>query len=264
MKLRAILIIFLSTTNIIATYAADYGLNGYSWQKDGRSIGLGGGMNAIDQKSLNGISINYLLPYHLSELSTRSIKICQQTKWLKMEGLWSQAGDAIFMENYFALGASRYLSGSFMLGIKAGFYRYAMITGDKGSTLISELNCKYKPYEKMQITVYLFNPMGAKIKRGNDQITMYQSFHLGVSYYPTNKIEGLLEMEKTQQEAIIWHLGLEYAIMEKFFIRTGLSTPPLRPSWGIGGNIHRFKYAIGGNIHPVLGFSSCFSFYYSW
>jgi len=248
-------------TNI---YSIDYTLNGTFRQNDGKSIGLGGGVNATEQEAIEGISISYSLPYLMKELSTRSIKIACRTKWMNLDGLWSQTGDAIFIENYLALGTSRNLSKSFMLGVKAGYYHYTLIKGNKGSTLLSEIYCKYKLYNKMQINLYLINPTGARIKRAEKNVTLYQSFHIGEIYYPTKNIEGFFEIEKIQLEKTIYHIGLEYSLCETFILRTGLSGLPLIPSYGIGGRFNRFKYALGANRHPVLGYSTCFSLYYNW
>jgi len=234
------------------------------WLKDARSISLGGGMNAIDQSVSQGLSVSYFVPYQLFELSGRSIKIAQKTKWMNLNGVFVQTGDEVFMENYISIGASRSLSGSFIMSVNAGYYHYNAISNENASTWLSELSCQYKPCDKLQIYLYLFNPTGSRIKRGDDLIRMNQSFHLGGSFYPVKKVEWLAELEKIQSEKIIWHLGIEYAVWDVFCIRTGLSANPVRPSWGIGGTLHRFKYALGGNIHPVLGLSSCFSLYYIW
>ena len=246
------------------TYALDYALNEPSWQKDGRSMGLGGGMNAIDQETSEGLSINYLLPYLLAELSTRSLKIAHQTKWMNLEGMWAQSGDVVFRENYIALGVSRYLSGTFMLKIKAGYYQSDLISGEKGSTFLAEINCKYKLNEKLEIDVYLFNPSCSKIKKTGYSIPLIQSFHLGATYSPAKNIQGLVEIEKSLQDKAIGHLGLEYDMFELFSIRAGFSSQPFMPSWGIGGRYRRFNYSLGANNHPILGFSSCFSLGYKW
>lgn len=234
------------------------------WLKDARSISLGGGMNAIDHSVSQGLSVSYYVPYQLLELSSRSIKVAQRTKWMDLDGIFVQTGDEVMMENYISIGASRSLSGSFIMSANVGYYYCKTIIHENASSWLSELSCQYKPCDKLQIYLYLFNPTGSKIKRGDDLIRMSQSFHLGGSFYPVKKIEWLAELEKVQSEKIIWHLGIEYAIWDVFCLRTGLSANPLQPSWGIGGKVRRFKYALGGNIHPVLGLSSCFSLYYIW
>lgn len=183
---------------------------------------------------------------------------------MNLDGLWAQTGDAVFMENFLALGASRNLSESFLIGVKAGYYHCTTISEKKGFALLSEILCKYRLNEKMQLSIYLFNPTGSKLKQAEDCISINPSFHLGGSFYFTKKAEWLLEIEKTQKKDPIGHLGFEYAAWKTFIIRTGLSTQPLRPSWGIGGQIQHFRYALGGNIHPTLGLSTCFSLYYNW
>jgi hypothetical protein len=237
---------------------------GSTWQPDGRSISLGGGRNAAEPDTGNGISLSYLIPYQLIDLSSRSLKTNLRTQWMELEGSWTQTGDAVFRENYLALGAARALSGSLTLGVKTGYYRYDLINGEMGSVLLSEIQCRYRPARKMEISAYLFNPTGASLKRFEERVPLQQTFHLGISYLAARDLEILTELEKIQPGICLWHLGLEYALGRSFFLRTGLSTPTLQPSWGIGGSIHRFRYALGGNLHPLLGLSSCFSLNYSW
>lgn len=239
-------------------------LNGANFYKDGRSIALGGGFNAIEKPVVSGVSISYLIPYNLNELSTRSITGTFITKWMGLDGQWAQTGSEIFMEDYLAFGASRQLSKTFKLGIKGDYYHYATINNTKGSTLLSEIYCYYNPFDKMEVCIYLYNPTGSKVQKSGELIPLNQSFHFGGTFFPVKNTELLFEFEKPQKQDLIFHLGFESSVWETFIIRAGLSTQPLMPSWGIGGKIRHFKYAIGGNMHPVLGLSSCFSLQYNW
>jgi len=254
------LILLLQILTISPIYSQKYSLNEACLLKDARSIALGGGIHANEQTELKTISINYFIPYQLKGLSTRSIRILHPTKWFSLDGSWAQTGDAIFQENYIALGFLKNVSQTFSIGVKAGYYYYQSTKGNHGSTLLSEINCNYQVYEKLQVGAYIFNPTGAKI----ENVRLSQSLHIGSSYSLTEKTDIVSEIEKQGQEEIIWHAGLEYAICETFFVRTGFSALPLKPSWGIGGILKRFTYALGGNIHPALGFSTCFSIHYRW
>jgi hypothetical protein len=59
-------------------------------------------------------------------------------------------------------------------------------------------------------------------------------------------------------------MGVEYVLSDAFVLRTGFSTNPLMPSWGIGGKLKKFGYSWAGNLHPILGFSNGFSLRYIW
>lgn len=239
-------------------------LNGATCNKDGRSLALGGGVNANEKYEVSGLSISYLIPYNLIELSTRSIAGTLKTEWVRLNGRWSQTGNGIFMENYIHIGASKYLSKDFNIGVECGYYDYAAINGTDGSTLLSEISCSYKPFEDMNVCIYLFNPTGSKVRKLDDAIPLNQSFHFGGSYFPIRNTELLFEFEKRLKQRPILHVGCESVIWNAFEIRAGLSAKPLMPSCGIGGKIQRLKYSIGWNMHPTLGSSSCFSLQYNW
>jgi len=259
----ALLIVFFSMHQF-SICSENYTYKNTFMQMDGRSFALGSGMNALEMETTEGLFITYILPYHLKELSSRSLKASHKTRWMDLEGGWTQTGDELFMENYLSLSTARYLSGSFRLKVKIGYYHYALITGDKGSTLLSEIGCNYKLNEKMRINVFVFNPTGSKINQTENPISISQSLNVGFNFNPVKKFEGFIEVEKVLMQKPILHLGLEYILCEELILRTGLSAQPFRPSWGFGGKINRFKYAVGVNNHPTLGFSSCFSLFYNW
>jgi len=254
-------LIFSSNVSLFGEIPA---LNATFSNKDGRSVALGGGINAIEKPDSSGILISYFMPYNLSELSTRRIAGTCFTEWVCLDGQLSQTGNEVFMENYLSFGASRLLARDFIFGIKGGYYHYTTINDAKGSTLLSEIYCYYKPFEKMQICIYLFNPTNSKIRQSEVSIPLYQSFHLGGSFFPVKNTELLCEFEKTQIQDLTLHLGCESSVFNSFKIRVGLSAQPLMPSFGIGGKLYRFKYALGWNLHPVLGVSSCLSIQYNW
>ena len=231
---------------------------------DGRSVALGGGINALEPEATNGLFIAYNLPYQLKELSSRSLKAAFETNWMDLEGGWTQTGDEVYMENYVSMSAARNLSGTFRLRAKVGFYNYALITGEKGSTLLSEIGCIIRLYEKMQLNVYAFNPSGSRINLSENNLPLSQSIHVGLNFKPVKKLEGLLEIEKVLEQSPILHMGLEYILCDELVLRTGLSGIPIMPSWGIGGKIRRLHYSLGANSHPTLGYCTCFSIYYNW
>lgn len=258
------LITLILTAQTLLVNAENTMMGSTSAQMDGRSIAMGGSIKSVDTQDSQEISMTYFLPFQLVELSTRSLKVSKQASWANLEGKWSQTGDAVFRENRLSLGLAKNLSKTLILQLRSSYYHYLLITGEKGSAILAEMGCEYQLSETMDVGLYVFNPTGSRIYQAENEYPISQSFHLGLSFTPTRKMEATLEFEKMLEQTSTFHLGLEYAIIDLLCLRVGLSGKPLQPSWGIGGRMNRIKFALGASSNATLGYSSCFSIHYLW
>ena len=80
----------------------------------------------------------------------------------------------------------------------------------------------------------------------------------GLSYRPTDELMINMEVEKDLDFDEIFRAGIEYQIVEKVFVRTGISTQPFLGAFGIGFHPKnlKFDYAFSndsklGSIHEI-------------
>ncbi|NQZ74867.1 MAG: hypothetical protein HRT61_01980 [Ekhidna sp.] len=80
----------------------------------------------------------------------------------------------------------------------------------------------------------------------------------GVSYIPSDELRFTVEVEKDLDFDEVLKAGIEYRIVEKVLVRTGISTEPFLGAFGIGFHPNNFKfdYAFSnesriGSIHEI-------------
>ncbi|MEP1031967.1 hypothetical protein [Ekhidna sp.] len=80
----------------------------------------------------------------------------------------------------------------------------------------------------------------------------------GFSYRPSDELMLNLEVEKDLDFDEIFKAGIEYRIVEKVFVRTGISTQPFIGAFGVGFHPKNLKFDYGfsndsklGNIHEI-------------
>lgn len=80
----------------------------------------------------------------------------------------------------------------------------------------------------------------------------------GFSYRPSDELMLNLEVEKDLDFDEIFKAGIEYQIIEKVFVRTGISTQPFIGAFGVGFHPKNLKFDYGfsndsklGNIHEL-------------
>ena len=77
----------------------------------------------------------------------------------------------------------------------------------------------------------------------------------GVSYQPTTKLQGNIEVSKHINYQSSLHVGLEYKVVEWLALRTGVSTKPVIACFGAGVQSKKLKLDYAFTSHNLLGFS---------
>ena len=82
------------------------------------------------------------------------------------------------------------------------------------------------------------------------------ALHAGMRYMPSKDAVLLLETSYDHEKTLFFSAGLEYAILQQFFLRSGYSSLGKTPSFGLGYSWKKWKVDVGFSIHNVLGMSS--------
>jgi len=244
--------------------ANEYALNESALHTDARGLSLGGLICDYEPVENNELTLTYLIPFQLKDLSVRKVAYAKKAFALEWQLDWYQSGNADWMENNVGLHVGKNLNEQLYLGISASLLMVENAEEGLTSTSFAELDGHYRISEKIIVGIRMINPVGARIKYADVFIPLSSSAHLGAQLSPTSKSRIFIELQGQLHQPLRGRTGLEYALYDSFILRTGLSTNPLMPSWGIGGTINRFKYSWGGNLHPILGFSNGFTLTYRW
>jgi hypothetical protein len=90
------------------------------------------------------------------------------------------------------------------------------------------------------------------------------SMKLGLSYTPTEEIMLNIDLCKDVEFNPVLKAGLEYKIVEKLFVRTGLNSTPFKVFFGGGVCFGRFviDYAVSSSTFLGMSHQASVSFYY--
>jgi len=142
-------------------------------------------------------------------------------------------------------------------------YLSVSIGNDYGqaSAITFELGIIAKLSDNWQIASHIYNPFMVKLGKINPEI-IPAVFKLATAYKIDDAILLLAEYEQQSNIAGIIKFGIEYQLIEQFFVRAGLSTNPDIFSFGIGLKMNAFNLDFGTSYHQVLGFSPKAAMYY--
>jgi len=143
-------------------------------------------------------------------------------------------------------------------------YLYTSIAdgyGNKGLVTF-ELGLLSKINDHLTLGAHIYNPTNAKLAEYDDE-RIPAILKVGAAYSFDNNILISVEAEKDTEHDPILKFGLEYQIIEKIFVRGGVSSNPGLYSFGFGLNLDKLKIDFSSTIHQTLGYSPQISLYYN-
>jgi len=202
-------------------------------------------------------------------------------KYFEIDGFDIVAGGAIHPFNFGNVGISILKFGdklyndqvaSVAYGNKIGFVRlgakinyYQMRVDEFGTagSLYFDIGGIVELVPKLSFGAYISNFTLSKLNI-SEKISMPVIMKAGLSYRPTKLLSLDIDLFKDIEYEPNVKLGIEYIIVEKVYLRTGLNTNPLKGFFGAGILLARFQldYAVGTN--QFLGSSHQFTVSYKY
>lgn len=116
-----------------------------------------------------------------------------------------------------------------------------------------EAGLQFELIENLLIGIHLYNPVKLEIIEDEFLPTVLRA---GATYTAAKKLLLHVEVEKDLDFPFIFKSGIEYELVEDFWMRVGVQTNPTALSFGLG---YKFKNGmlidIASNYHQELGFT---------
>ncbi len=209
------------------------------------------------------ISAGFQNAYFIKELSTNVIALALPTKSGTFGINYTYFGYTKFNQNKFGLAFGKKLGKRISAGIQIN-YLYTHIEGQYGSQGLAsgEIGIRTEPIDDFFLAAHISNFWRAEYV-GVDDIYLPMRFKFGASYllYKTALISA--EVEKDLDLPVIFKSGLEYNMLNKFYLRFGIATNPMLFSFGFGYRMNPFNVDISFSKHPILGYSPAIGLEYS-
>lgn len=201
--------------------------------------------------------------YFVKELSTNALAIALPTKSGVFGVNYTYFGYSKFNQNKFSLAFGKKLGKRMSAGIQIN-YLYTHIEGEYGSQGLAsgEIGVITEPINDFFLAAHVSNFWRAKYTRA-DEIYLPMLFKMGASYllYETALISA--EIEKDLEFPVIFKSGLEFNLINKFFLRFGIASNPMVFSFGFGYKVKPFNVDVAFSKHPVLGYSPMITLEYA-
>jgi hypothetical protein len=208
------------------------------------------------------IGVCYDHNYQMWQTGVQSAGFVLPTKTGNFALMSSRYGYSGYSEQETGLAYARNLGKMFSasVGFNYLFYSQKETTGH-GGALIFQVGIISKPVKNLQIGLNIYNPGRAALADFNNK-QVPTIFQFGMAYYFSPEVLFSVESEKDIEQANRFKAGLQYQIINDFYLRTGFMTNPNQFSLGIGYNMNGFTTDIAITTHEVLQLSSQISFKY--
>lgn len=174
-----------------------------------------------------------------------------------------QFGEIPFRQEKFGISYARKISPKLNFGVQFNYYRLYLSEDNKsaGSSGL-ELGFQYAVNKLILLGAHVQNPYRTGIKTYSGKYFYPSKVNVGVFYRPTNSFSLTSEIEGYFDRQIRLIAGLEYQILDYFFVRAGVSGKPVQLSGGFGFQIRKLTLDLATSYHSWLGNSPSVSFQY--
>lgn len=198
----------------------------------------------------------------MKELSLKSAGFVLPVNYGVLGLSFNQFGYKLYNENKLGLAYSLAFSPSLRMGLQLDYLGSRAEGYDGYHHLTFEYGVQYELNSRFSVAATVFNPIGVgRSQLTNERIPVVA--RLGVGYRFTEKIQAIAEIEKSSDFSPDLRVGLEYALQERFYVRTGVGVKPGNLTFGAGWDLGPLQLDLAAGIHEVLGSNLQASLVYS-
>jgi hypothetical protein len=170
-------------------------------------------------------------------------------------------GDRSYNESAFGLAYGMKIFEDLSVGVQLDYFAsYTDAeTFVKNNAVTFEGGVLYDLTKDITVGLHAYNPLEIKMEQSDAVAIIPSSYSIGVVVHITEGILVSSELLKTMNQKESVRLGVEYEIIEKTFLRTGVATHPGLFSFGFETSWNRWTLQLASSMHQVLGFSPMIS-----
>ena len=148
-------------------------------------------------------------------------------------------------------------------GIQFNYYRFFL--AEENQTIGSpgvELGFQYQLTNHLLVGIHALNPYPVSIQTFSGDYSYPSRFNLGTYFLLSESFAFVTELQKDLLYPLNIRIGLEYDVLNKLFIRAGMSGKPYQLSAGMGFAVKKLKMDLAVAYNQYLGNSPSVSFQY--
>ena len=204
------------------------------------------------------VGLSYENRFLLKELQSQGVAIAIPLKVGVLSFGGNFYGYSLFRSTKVGMGYSMKLSEKFFAGVQLNYQNINIQNYGSKNAVTGEVGIYAKITEKWLLGISVFNLGRAKLSDYQDD-RFSTVFRLGSSYKFSEKLLLSGEFEKDLDSPLRFKAGLEYEIVDQFFVRGGFLSSPTEVTFGFGYNLKHIRLNIGSAYERVVGWSPHFS-----
>lgn len=233
----------------------------YSPMADAWSVfGNQAGMADLNSIRVGGAVQNRFL---VKELSTNACFVAVPVLGSTFAVSYCLFGKNQFRQEKAGFAYARRLGKYFKSGVNFNYYRLFLSEENRwvGTSGI-ELGIQYEKEKQFAIGMHLTNPYHTEIKMMSRNYHYQSSVIVGVLYHVSESYLLMTELENDFEGRLKAKAAMEYKLLSRINLRTGVSANPFLFSAGFGFLIGRMTIDMATSYQQVLGNSPSVSFHY--
>lgn len=159
-----------------------------------------------------------------------------------------------YNESQIGIAYARSVGSRLDIGVKFNYYSFKIPGYANGSAVNFELGAIAHLTEKLHAGIHVFNPVGVKLSKQNDE-KLSSSYTFGIGYEASGNFFISTEIIKEEDQGVNVNAGLQYNFVQQFFVRAGIATEISSSYAGLGLSWKNFRLDVSGSYHPQLGFT---------
>lgn len=167
-----------------------------------------------------------------------------------------------YNESKYGLAYAKSFGDKFSLGAQFDYLNtYVGDNNGSKSGITMEIGFQAKVTNALTIAVHLYNPTRTKLATYNNE-RVPTIFKLGVQYTFSKNVLAVAEIDKDIYNKPQVKIGVEYKVIKSVFLRGGVSSNPVKSSFGIGAFYKNIKFDLSTSFHQQLGYSPALNISY--
>lgn len=162
-------------------------------------------------------------------------------------------GDDLYNEQISSIAFGNKI-GFVRLGIKANYYQLRIDEFGTVGSMFFDFGGIIELIPKLSFGAFISNFTLSKLNDSNNS-SLPVLLKIGLTYNPSKTVILNLDLYKDIDYNPIVKAGIEYVIVKKFYLRTGINTNPIKNFFGVGIILEKFQIDYAISTHQLLGTS---------
>lgn len=257
--IATILLVFFLKAEILYSQTTDYNIGA-------RSKGVGNSnSNIADEWSIfnnvGGISgvengtvfFGYDRYYGINGFNKVAVGAIQPIKWGNIGLSAVRFGDDLYNEQI-ASAAFGNKIGFVRLGLRVNYFQMRIADFGTAGAMFFDIGGIVELIPKLTFAAYISNFTLSELNN-TEKTKLPVVMKAGISYKPIDALSLFFDIYKDVEYDPVFKAGIEYIVIQKVYLRTGLNTNPFKSFFGLGVDLGRFNLGYAVSTHEFLGTS---------